>query len=105
MLRPGRLDTPLFVGLPGPEERVEILRALIQKTPIDAGLAEAARQCDNFSGADLSNLLRKAGQNALKRDSETVAENDFTLARQRVKPSVVDLRKYERIRDRLASGS
>ncbi|KAI7049811.1 hypothetical protein KC352_g45827, partial [Hortaea werneckii] len=34
MLRPGRLETPLFVDLPGPEERVEILRALLRSKPI-----------------------------------------------------------------------
>lgn len=34
MIRPGRLDHPLFVALPTPEERVEILTALTRKTPL-----------------------------------------------------------------------
>lgn len=34
MIRPGRLDHPLFVALPTPAERVEILRALTRKTPL-----------------------------------------------------------------------
>ncbi|KAF2102853.1 AAA-domain-containing protein [Rhizodiscina lignyota] len=107
MLRPGRLDTPLFVGLPGADERVEILTALIRKTPIEVGLARMAKECEHFSGADLSNLLRKAGQNALKRDSEVVAEEDFALAVKTVRPSVGpnDLLRYERIKERLSLGS
>ena len=63
MLRPGRLETLLYVELPKPDERVSILRALIQKTPISPDLAEIARRddeegCQNFSGADLGSLLR-----------------------------------------------
>jgi ribosome biogenesis ATPase len=34
MIRPGRLDHPLFVALPTPEDRVEILTALTRKTPL-----------------------------------------------------------------------
>ena len=38
MIRPGRLDHPLFVALPTPEERVEILTALTRKTPLSDGM-------------------------------------------------------------------
>ena len=103
MLRPGRLETLLFVGLPGPEERVEILRALIKETPIDKDLAEFARGCDSFSGADLGSLLRKAGQNALKRGSLVVGPVDFEHAVKNVRRSVIDLQRYEKLKDSLAS--
>lgn len=106
MLRPGRLDTPLFVGLPGLEERVEILRALIHKAPmIDVGHAQIARICHNYSGADLSNLLRKAGQTALRRDSDQVTQADFEAAMTSIRPSVNDMRKYEKMKERLESGA
>jgi ribosome biogenesis ATPase len=102
MLRPGRLETLLFVGLPGPEERVEILRALIKKTPIDAKLSEVARseRCTNFTGADLSSLLRKAGQEALRRESEVVEEKDFVRALMKMRPSVGDMVKYEKMKEK-----
>ncbi len=103
MLRPGRLETLLFVGLPGPEERVEILRALIRKTPIDERLAEFGRQCESFSGADLGSLLRKAGQNALKRGADAVEEVDFEHAVKTVRRSVSDLQKYEKLKEKLSS--
>ncbi|KAF2268699.1 AAA-domain-containing protein, partial [Lojkania enalia] len=103
MLRPGRLETLLYVELPKPDERVSILRALIAKTPINPSLAEFARRddedsCAHFSGADLGSLLRKAGQHALRRSSDVVEEIDFVVAAKHIKPSVGDIRKYERLR-------
>lgn len=103
MLRPGRLETLLFVGLPGAEERVEILRALMRSKPIDIRLAEIARKCETFSGADLGSLLRKAGQNALKRGSVTVDQADFEHAITTVRRSVNDIGKYEKLKDKLSS--
>ncbi|KAF2803138.1 AAA-domain-containing protein [Mytilinidion resinicola] len=102
MLRPGRLETPLFVGLPKAQERVQILRALIKKTPIDPRLAEFAAddRCNNFSGADLGSLLRKAGQHTLKEGSEVVEIKDFEAVVTHMKPSVGDYSKYEKMRKR-----
>ncbi|OJD34908.1 ribosome biogenesis atpase rix7 [Diplodia corticola] len=103
MLRPGRLETMLFVGLPGPSERAEILRALIKRTPIDERYAEFARVCENYSGADLGSLLRQAGQNALRRKSAEVNLEDFEKAREKIVPSVGDLLRYELLKKRLSS--
>lgn len=99
MLRPGRLETLLWVGLPQEEERVEILRALIRQSGvIKEELAEVARDCKDFSGADLSALLRKAGQNALRRGSDEVQAVDFEAARGAVRTSVQDTRRWDELR-------
>jgi ribosome biogenesis ATPase len=105
MLRPGRLETLLFVGLPGKTERVEILRALIKKTRINPELAEfAARdECNQFSGADLKSLLHKAGTAMIKRRSNTVELTDFEAAVHHIRPSVDDISKYEKLKKRLAT--
>jgi len=105
MLRPGRLETLLFVGLPGPEERVEILKALIKKTPIDVRLAEVASNagCTNFTGADLGSLLRKSGQEALRRGADIVEENDFMVALRKMKASVGDMTRYEKMKEKFSS--
>ncbi|GME21956.1 ATPase AAA+ type core [Neofusicoccum parvum] len=103
MLRPGRLETMLFVGLPGPSERAEILRALIKRTPIDDKFADFARDCENYSGADLGSLLRQAGQNALRRKSGQVTQEDFLRAKEKIVPSVGDMLRYELLKKRLAS--
>ncbi|KAI4249908.1 MAG: hypothetical protein LQ352_005492 [Teloschistes flavicans] len=99
MLRPGRLETLLFVDLPGKEERVEILRTLSRHLSIDYtdAIADIARNCEGFSGADLESLLRRAGYFAIKRNDDIKME-DFVKAREKVRPSVSDRRKYDRLR-------
>jgi len=103
MLRPGRLETLLYVELPKPSERVDILTSLIRKRGvINPELAEIGRQdvCKDFSGADLESLLRKAGQHAFRRHSESIEELDFIEAAKTVRPSVGDVQRYERLRER-----
>ncbi|KAI9798708.1 MAG: hypothetical protein M1825_005035 [Sarcosagium campestre] len=101
MLRPGRLGTLLFVDLPGPEERVEILHTLI-KVETTANLDDIARKCDGFSGADLDSLLRAAGVAALRRDVDIIEQADFDVALTKVKASVgaKEGKKYRRLRGR-----
>ena len=73
MLRPGRLETMLYVGLPDGEGRVEILRTLCIGLPgfewgtDGAALERVARECEGFSGADLEALKRRAGYAAVRR--------------------------------------
>jgi len=103
MLRPGRLETLLFVDLPGPEERVEILRALIQGRKganFPVGTEEIARRCEGFSGADLEALMRKAGQNAIRRRDERVLEEDFVKAADSLRPSVGSMERYNRLKNK-----
>jgi len=103
MLRPGRLETVLFVGLPDAEERVDILRTLVRKLPsfeYTAEIADIARQAEGFSGADLGSLLRKAGDNAVRRAAPTIGVQDFLAARGEVRRSVGkdDLGRYEALK-------
>jgi len=103
MLRPGRLETLLFVDLPGPEERVEILRALIQGRKganFPVGTEEIARRCEGFSGADLEALMRKAGQNAIRRRDEKVLQEDFVKAADSLRPSVGSMERYNRLKNK-----
>ncbi len=99
MLRPGRLGTLLFVDLPGPEERVEILKTLIRARTM-ADLGRVARRCEGYSGADLESLLRAAGVAALRRDGEVLEEVDFEEAMRKVTRSVSEdeLGRYRHLR-------
>jgi ribosome biogenesis ATPase len=82
MLRPGRLGTSVFVDLPTPDERVEILKALYKKALPEAettevnSLESVARdvRCTGYSGADLGNLHQAAAVAALKREMAEVKE-------------------------------
>lgn len=105
MLRPGRLETLLFVDLPEKPERVEILQTLSRNIslPYTESIAEIARDCEGFSGADLESLLRQAGYAAIKR-SDVIKIEDFRTARQKVRPSVIDRKKYDRLRSQWGLG-
>ena len=99
MLRPGRLETLLFVNLPSALERAEILSTLVRNLSIDFSddLRRLAEDCEGFSGADLGSLLRRAGYSAIKR-RDTIKFEDFIAAKDFVRPSVSDLKKYEKLR-------
>ncbi|KAL2802794.1 P-loop containing nucleoside triphosphate hydrolase protein [Aspergillus granulosus] len=99
MLRPGRLETLLFVNLPSPLERAEILQTLVRKLPIEFNedLRRLAEECEGFSGADLTSLLRRAGYSAIKR-RDAIKFEDFVAAKSFIRPSVTDLKKYEKLR-------
>ena len=105
MLRPGRLETLLFVDLPGEDERVEILQTLSRNLsiPFTDAIAEIARSCHGFSGADLESLLRRAGYAAIKRN-DIIKHEDFISAKGKVRPSVSDRKKYTRLKDQWGAG-
>ncbi|KAI9804035.1 MAG: hypothetical protein M1833_000316 [Piccolia ochrophora] len=107
MLRPGRLGTLLFVDLPGPSERLEILQTLMKKIPTThatfAEVEDVARRCEGFSGADLESLLRAAGISALRREGDDIiCRADFEEAMRKVKPSVAkeERGRYRHLRGR-----
>ncbi|XP_054652887.1 nuclear valosin-containing protein-like isoform X3 [Dunckerocampus dactyliophorus] len=73
ILRPGRLDKTLYVGLPPPADRHAILLTITKdgtkpQLEKDVSLEEIAydERCDCFTGADLTALVREASVNALK---------------------------------------
>lgn len=105
MLRPGRLETLIFVDLPSADERAEILQTLIRnlQIPYSDAIAEVARGCEGFSGADLESLLRRAGYAAIKRNDQIKLE-DFEKARERIRPSVSDVRKYQKLKTLWGAG-
>ncbi|OCF43299.1 ribosome biogenesis ATPase [Kwoniella heveanensis CBS 569] len=77
MVRPGRLDKLLYVDLPSPGERFEILKTHTKRTPIEESHYDQIRdivvsQCDGFSGADIAALVREAATLALRSALEKV---------------------------------
>lgn len=116
MRRPGRLDTLLYVGLPDAEGRVDILRTLTKKLKnfeFDESVAKIARDCEGFSGADLEELLRRAGYAAISRcgtslspSTPCVTTADFEVARDEVHPSVSsqEMARYEKLRKEWGRG-
>ena len=101
IIRSGRLGTLLYVGLPGPDERVEILRTLTRNMPVkfDEGMASVAVDCTNFSGADLENLAQNAAYIAKDR-GDHLTPGDFVEAAKVSKSSVRDIKRYEMLKAR-----
>lgn len=70
LLRPGRFDELVYVPVPDREARRSILEIQTKGTPLgkDVHLDELADRTDRYTGADLENLVRKAGLEALRSD-------------------------------------
>lgn len=82
LLRPGRFDRQVYVGLPDIRGRVEILNVHAKDKPLaeDVDLAEVARGTAGFSGADLENLLNEAALLAARRDEKFITMPDLKEA-------------------------
>jgi ribosome biogenesis ATPase len=105
MLRPGRLGTQLFIDVPGPDERVDIMRAMLRGKPCEFTPQMAAiirDRCLDFSGADLGALLQQAARSAGKRRADTLELEDFEYAQGHVRGSVQDVAKYRKLKARFA---
>ncbi|KAG0326428.1 hypothetical protein BGZ99_009569 [Dissophora globulifera] len=102
ILRPGRLDRLVYVPPPTFEERVAILEILKHTTRIsdNVDLKTVANLTNNFTGADMKALVRKAGLCALKANRKSVESQDFFTAATEVQPSVspFGLLRYQQFR-------
>jgi len=86
LLRPGRFDRQIYVGLPDIRGREQILKVHMRKVPIDADVDAAvlARGTPGFSGADLANLVNEAALFAARRNKRSVEMSDFEDAKDKI---------------------
>ena len=86
LLRPGRFDRQVMVGLPDIRGREQILLVHMRKVPLDVDVkAEVlARGTPGFSGADLANLVNEAALIAASRNKRTVEMVDFEDAKDKI---------------------
>ena len=85
LLRPGRFDELVYVGTPDKPGREQILGIHTANMPLagDVSLADIAGKTERFTGADLEDVVRRAGLNALQRaggDVQEVTAADFAEA-------------------------
>ena len=92
LLRPGRLDELVYVPVPDESGRLKILQIHARKMPLaeDVDLADLAARTPRYTGADLEDLVRRAGMMALRRDidSKQVTAEDFDKALTETRASV-----------------
>jgi len=86
LLRPGRFDRQVVVGLPDIRGREQILFVHMRKVPIAADVKAdvIARGSPGFSGADLANLVNEAALFAARRNKRLVEMQDFEDAKDKI---------------------
>ncbi|XP_023942565.1 nuclear valosin-containing protein-like [Bicyclus anynana] len=120
VLRPGRLDRIMYVGMPGSEDRFDILQKLTKggtqpQLGPDVDMQVIASLTEGYTGADLSGLVRAAATNSLTshiangtlEDNIFVSLEDFRAALIKCKPSVSvkEQLHYEKLRLKYAGGN
>ncbi|MDD1977766.1 ATP-dependent zinc metalloprotease FtsH [Pseudomonas tussilaginis] len=86
LLRPGRFDRQVVVGLPDIRGREQILKVHMRKVPVGENVNPAviARGTPGFSGADLANLVNEASLFAARGGKRTVEMKEFELAKDKI---------------------
>ena len=82
LLRPGRFDRQVYVGLPDIKGREDILKIHVKNKPLaeDVDLKTVAKGTPGFTGADLENLANEAALLAARRNEKFVTMEDFSEA-------------------------
>jgi transitional endoplasmic reticulum ATPase len=107
LLRPGRLDELIYVGVPDTPGRRQILEIHTSEMPLadDVDLDALAERSERFTGADLEDLVRRAGMTALRGgiDADIVTMAHFEKALSETRASVTQemLDDYAKIEETL----
>lgn len=86
LLRPGRFDRQVTVGLPDLKGREQILGVHMRKKPMDEGVKarDIARSTPGFSGADLANLVNEASLFAARKNRTKITMQDLEDAKDKI---------------------
>jgi len=90
LLRAGRFDRIIEVGLPDDATRFNILKIHTKKMPLDkdVDLKDLSRVTEFYTGADLENLCREAGMSAIRENSKKVNNQHFAYALKTIMPTL-----------------
>ena len=113
LLRPGRFDKMIYIGLPiTPEEKYKVLQSLTKKMNVSENtLKEVSKLCPKlFSGADLASLCTETYSIVFKEymNKKNFVETNldiklehFEIALQLIKPSITqqDINNYEKLKE------
>ncbi len=101
LLRPGRFDKLIYIGIPDKEQRKKIFEIHTKKMPLakDVDLDKLVEKTDGYTGADIAALCKEAGLVALREDikAKEVKMEHFEKALKKIRKSVTDedIKKYE----------
>jgi len=107
LLRPGRFDELIMAPVPDKESRQKIFQVHLKKVPLaeDIDMEALIEQTDNYTGADIAAVVRKAGRLALREDmaADKIGQQHFMAALDEIGPSVTPetMKYYSRMASEL----
>jgi transitional endoplasmic reticulum ATPase len=110
MFRPGRFDNLVYVGPPEKSARLQILLIHTKKMPLADDVPEflefIAQNTEGFSGADLENMMREAGMNAIREEGDNldkIERHHFEEAYKNSAPTLTPdlIKSYEKIASKM----
>jgi len=107
LLRPGRFDELIMAPVPDKESRHKIFQVHLKKVPLaeDIDLDDLIGQTENYTGADIAAVVRKAGRLALREDmaADKIRQKHFQAALEEIGPSVTPetMKYYSRMASEL----
>jgi transitional endoplasmic reticulum ATPase len=111
LLRPGRFDRLVYCKAPDLDSRIRILKVHTAKMPltneIKENFSKLAGLLEGYSGADIENICREAGLQAIRRKMQAfdvVEMQDFEFAIQKIRPSLTKdiIKKYDEIAENMS---
>ncbi|MDE1824821.1 MAG: CDC48 family AAA ATPase [Candidatus Micrarchaeota archaeon] len=90
LLRPGRFDKIIEIPMPDAETRLHIFKVHTKRMPLDKNvdMIDLANITENYTGAEIENICREAGMNAIRSTREVVKMEDFKKALTEVRPAI-----------------
>ena len=111
LLRPGRFDRLVYCKAPDLESRIKILKVHTSQMPlskeIQNAISKLAGMLEGYSGADIENVCREAGLQAIRRkmeELEYIEMEDFEFAIAKIRPSLTKevIKKYDEIAENMS---
>lgn len=99
LLRSGRFDRRIFLGLPDYRDRVDILNTYLRDKAHEVDIEQIARNTTGFSGAGLSTLVNEAAINTLRENRICITNDDFKAVENKVlhgKQQIISLNNEEK---------
>ncbi len=90
LLRPGRFDKIIEIPMPDAPSRLAILEVHTRRMPLDkdVDLVEIANSTEEYTGAEIENIVREAGMNAIREKRDVVRKDDFEKAMREIRPAI-----------------
>ncbi len=90
LLRPGRFDKVIEIPMPDANARLAILEVHTKRMPLDkdVDLVAIANDTEEYTGAEIENIVREAGMNAIRDKRQVVRKEDFAKAIQEIRPAI-----------------